>query len=335
MLYKVGIIGYGKMGRIRRHEIDAYESGKVVCIYDVYEIDVDIPLSNSADDLINHIDVDVVFICTANFMNKELTIKALTAGKHVFCEKPPAFNAKDVEEIRLAEAKSGKKLMYGFNHRHHDSIQHMKKLIDSEEYGKVLWMRGRYGKSVDKTFFDTWRARKKLAGGGILLDQGIHMLDLFIYLGGNFNEVQAIVSNLYWKLDIEDNVFALYNNTQTGMMASLHSTMTQWRHLFSLEIFLEKGYLVLNGLKTSTGTYGDEKLSIAKNRTAAPAATWEDEEHITYHTDSSWRSEINHFFNAIIEDQPIEIGNSEDALSLMKLIDKTYEKGKIIEKRMV
>jgi len=110
------------------------------------------------------------------------------------------------------------------------------------------------------------------------------------------------------------------------MVASLHSTMTQWRHLFSLEIFLEKGYLALNGLKTSTGTYGDEKLSIAKNRTVAPAATWEDEEHITYHTDSSWKSEINHFFDAIIEDRPIEIGNSEDALSLMKLIDKTYEK---------
>lgn len=316
------------MGQIRRRGIDAHENSKVISIYDLDDITVDTYLAINADDIIHSEDIDAIFICTANYLNKELTIKALEAGKHVFCEKPPAFNAKDVEEIRLAEAKSGKILMYGFNHRHHDSIQHMKRLIDSEEYGKVLWMRGRYGKSVDKTFFDTWRARKELAGGGILLDQGIHMLDLFMYLGGDFDEVQAIVSNLYWKLDVEDNVFAIYSNTQTGMMASLHSTMTQWRHLFSLEIFLEKGYLVLNGLKTSTGTYGDEKLTIALNRTAAPAATWEDEEHFTYRTDSSFKSEINHFFNAIIENRPIEIGNSEDALNLMKLIDKTYERGK-------
>jgi predicted dehydrogenase len=103
--------------------------------------------------------------------------------------------------------------------------------------------------------------------------------------------------------------------------------MTQWRHLFSLEVFLEKGYLVLNGLKTSSGTYGDEILSIAKNRTTAPAATWEDEEHITFPADVSWVSEINHFLDAIIDDTPISIGNSTDALEVMKLIDKTYENG--------
>jgi predicted dehydrogenase len=146
-------------------------------------------------------------------------------------------------------------------------------------------------------------------------------------LGGDFHEVQAMVSNLYWKLDIEDNVFAIFRNKENGIVAQLHSTMTQWRHLFSLEVFLEKGYLVLNGLKTSSGTYGDEVLSIAKNRTTAPAATWEDEERITYHTDTSWRSEIHHFFNAILNDTHIEIGNSTDALKIMKIIDKVYQKG--------
>src|SRR5690606_1222943 len=111
----------------------------------------------------------------------------------------------------------------------------------------------------------TWRAKKDLAGGGILLDQGIHMLDLFLYLGGSFDQVHAFVSNLYWKLEgIEDNVFAIMKNSRSGMVASLHSTMTQWRHLFSLEIFLESGYMVLNGLKTSSGTYGEEVLTIAK-----------------------------------------------------------------------
>tara|TARA_Y100000591_G_C21411795_1_gene487885 strand:+ start:6 stop:476 length:471 start_codon:yes stop_codon:yes gene_type:complete len=153
------------------------------------------------------------------------------------------------------------------------------------------------------------------------------MLDLFLYLGGGFDEVKAVVSNRYWNLDVEDNVFAIYKNSETGLVASLHSTMTQWRHLFSLEIFLDKGYMVLNGLKTSSGTYGDEVLTVARNRTSAPAATWEDEEHITFHIDNSWQSEVRHFFNAIKNDTQITIGNSSEVLSVMELIDMTYKDG--------
>ena len=88
----------------------------------------------------------------------------------------------------------------------------MKKLIDEREFGKVLWMRGRYGKSVDEKYYDNWRAKRKYAGGGILIDQGIHMIDLFLHLGGDFDTVHASVSNLYWKVDVEDNVFALFKN---------------------------------------------------------------------------------------------------------------------------
>ena len=326
-MINIGIIGFGKMGKIRANAIQSNGLGEIKYVYDKDKsIDFgDHKIAENIDSIIKHSDIDAVFICTPNYLNKPFTLQSLKAGKHVFCEKPPAFNASDVEEIREVERASGKKLMYGFNHRHHESIKKIKALIDSGDYGKVLWMRGRYGKSVDQYFYNNWRSKKELAGGGILLDQGIHMLDLFLYLGGNFDEVHAYVSNLYWNLDVEDNIFAIYKNSKTNVVASLHSTMTQWRHLFSLEVFLDKGYIVLNGLKTSSGTYGDEKLSIAKNRSTAPAATWEDEEHITFHTDTSWESEVDHFFNAIIEDKPIEIGNSKDALELMKLIDKTYE----------
>jgi 1,5-anhydro-D-fructose reductase (1,5-anhydro-D-mannitol-forming) len=103
--------------------------------------------------------------------------------------------------------------MYGFNHRHHGSIQRMKAIVESGEMGRILWMRGRYGKEVDASYFETWRAKPELAGGGILLDQGIHMLDLFLHLCGGFDEVHAFVSNLYWKIEgIEDNVFAIFKN---------------------------------------------------------------------------------------------------------------------------
>ena len=132
-----------------------------------------------------------------NYLNKPFTIKGLKVGKHVFCEKPPAFTANDLIEIQTVEKSAKKVLMYGFNHRHHQSIKKMKTLIDKGTFGKILWMRGRFGKSVDRSYFSNWRAKKEYAGGGILIDQGIHMLDLFVHFGGDFDKVHASVSNLF------------------------------------------------------------------------------------------------------------------------------------------
>jgi len=314
------------MGKIRHQAIDEIKKGVVVAVSEPNgETEIKGIPNISHEEIINHADIDAIIVCTPNFLNKDLTIRALNAGKHVFCEKPPAFTGADILEIQKAEAASGKKLMYGFNHRHHDSVMHIKKLIDSGEYGKVLWLRGRYGKSVTSDYFNQWRAKKELAGGGILMDQGIHMLDLFLYLSGDFDVVKAEVSNLYWHMDVEDNAFVILKESATGKVASLHSTMSQWRHLFSLEIFLEKGYMVLNGLITSSMSYGEETLSIAKNRSTAPAATWKDEIVTKYVDNNSWRYEMDHFFDSITADKPIAIGNSEDAYKLMRIIDKVYE----------
>jgi len=184
-------------------------------------------------------------------------------------------------------------------------------------------MRGRYGKSVDHNFYSEWRAKKELAGGGILMDQGIHLLDLFIMMGGEFEEAMAFISNLYWNLDVEDNVFAILRNGE-GVVASLHSTMTQWRHLFSFEVFLEHGYIVINGLLTTSGTYGEEEMAVARNRTTAPAATWSDEEHFMFSVNNSWGQEVRQFFEAIEQDKPVAVGNSQDALKLLRVMDKIY-----------
>ncbi|MBI3319300.1 MAG: Gfo/Idh/MocA family oxidoreductase [Candidatus Omnitrophica bacterium] len=320
----VGIIGFGKMGRIRYETMTANGRGRVVAVADPLRPQLSgVPCEESAEALIENPAVEAVFICTPNYLNKPLTIRALRAGKHVFCEKPPAFTAPDIEEIIAVERTSGKQLMYGFNHRHHDSVKKAKELVDSGVYGRILWMRGRYGKSVDHNFYSTWRAKKSFAGGGILMDQGIHLLDLFLMMAGDFEELQAYVSNLYWKLDVEDNVFAILRNRQ-GVVASLHSTMTQWRHLFSFEIFLEQGYIVINGLLTPSGTYGAEAMTVAKNRTTAPVATWSDEERFEFEVNTSWRSEVRSFFDAILHDRPITVGSSKDAFTLMRLVDKIY-----------
>lgn len=324
-MMRCGIIGLGKMGRIRAEALSQNGRARATAFVE--------PLASQSLDgakrhptpeaLLADPEVDAVFICTPNYLNQPITLKALKAGKHVFCEKPPAFTALQIEEVVAAEKSSGRKLMYGFNHRHHDSVIAAKKMIDSGAYGRILWMRGRYGKSVDADFYKDWRSKKELAGGGIMMDQGIHMLDLFLMMAGDFDQVQATLSNLYWHLDVEDNVFAIFSNRE-GVVASLHSTMTQWRHLFSLEVFLEKGYLVINGLLTSSGTYGEEVLTVAKNRSAAPAATWSDEEHISFNINNSWNYEVGHFLDAVEGDKPVAAGSSQDALKLMRLMDQVY-----------
>jgi len=160
-----GIIGFGKMGQIRARALEHSGRDHILSVYEENTLPdcLAYVVSKNADEIINNPDINTVFICTPNYLNKPLAIQELNAGKHVFCEKPPAFNSKEVEEIIIAERESGKKLMYGFNHRHYESIQYMKKLTESKEYGKVIWMRGRYGKSVDQSFFNTWRANKELA----------------------------------------------------------------------------------------------------------------------------------------------------------------------------
>jgi len=326
----IGIIGFGVQGRIRFNTIKTLNKKyKIKMISNLKKPD-NIDLSNIefTDDynkIINDKSIDTIFVCTPNYLNKKIVVESLNKGKHVFCEKPPGMNLAETKEMIKAEKNSsGLKLMFGFNHRHHDSVIHAKKVIESGEFGKVLWMRGRYGKSVNKDFCKTWRAKKSLAGGGIFLDQGIHMLDLFLLMVDDFDEVKAYVSNLFWHLDVEDNVFAIFRNKK-GQVASLHSTMTQWRHLFSFEVFLEKGHIVINGLLTTSGSYGQEQLSIAKYRSAGPAVSWNKEERIVYNINASWENELKVFFKCIEDNLDIPVGNSRDAYKLMRLVDMVYK----------
>ncbi len=329
----IGIIGFGVQGRIRLNAIKALNSDyKVKMICDVKKpdnpanVDIsDIVFTDNYNKIINDKNIDTIFVCTPNYLNKKIVVESLSKGKHVFCEKPPGMNLAETKEMIEAEKKNpGLKLMFGFNHRHHDSVIYAKKVIDSGKLGKVLWMRGRYGKSVNEDFCKTWRAHKTIAGGGILLDQGIHMLDLFLMIADDFDEVKAYISNLFWRLDVEDNVFAIFRNKK-GQVASLHSTMTQWRHLFSFEVFLEKGHIVINGLLTTSGSYGQEQLSIAKYRSPGPAVSWDKEERRIYSINTSWKNEIETFFKCIENNLDIPVGNSKDAYKLMRLVDMVYK----------
>jgi len=323
----IGIVGLGKMGKIRKRVMDSRDDCRVTWICDQIPLPVSCEFTKDPYELIRQPALDAIFVCTPNHMIKDLVVYALDHGKHVFAEKPPGTSTAQVLEMMAAEQRSpGLKLKFGFNHRYHGSMIEAKRRIETGAYGRILWMRGRYGKSVERDFLGNWRSQKKYAGGGILMDQGIHMLDLFLHFCDDFDEVKAFCSNLYWKLDVEDNVFAILKNSR-GQVASIHSTMTQWRHLFSLEIFLERGYMVINGILSASGKYGKEELTIALNRAVSPEASHTREERYIYEIDASWNDEIEEFVNAIKTNSGIMIGTTRDALKIMKIIEKVYEDG--------
>jgi len=268
--------------------------------------------------------LDALFVCLTNDIAAEVTIAVLQHGLHVFCEKPPGRSVEDILRVIACERqRPSLKLMYGFNHRYHESVQDALKILRSAELGRVINMRGMYGKAKLITFNQPdWRTKREIAGGGVLLDQGIHMVDLMRLFAGDFREVQSFISNGHWGYDVEDNAYALLR-TADGVVAMLNSSATQWRHRFHLDINLERGSLILGGILSGTKSYGAETLSVVR---ADPDNDQGDpREQITrYNRDHSWDEEISAFAASIRKDTPVESGNSQDALRTMQLVFRIY-----------
>lgn len=325
-LLRCGIVGYGYMGEIRRRVIerlpqlelvgvcepDARQRAKVqqCAVFDQFE------------PLLAH--VDVMFVCTPNAYAPQYCVQSLNAGRHVFCEKPPGRGLEDVRAIRAAERPTTK-LMFGFNHRYHPGIIRAKALVEDGRFGEIVSLRGIYGKSGGLSFPNSWRNDKAMSGGGILLDQGIHMLDLFRFFCGDFSRVKCFTSDCFWKFAVEDNAFVLLQN-ERKQCAMLHSSATLWRHTFKLDIILERGYLTVEGLLSKTGSYGREKLIVVKRQfeDEATALGNPPEEIIYFDQDLSWDLEVEEFVRCITEERPVTMSSSHDALQVMELISAAY-----------
>jgi predicted dehydrogenase len=325
---KFGIAGYGKMGKIREKSIVESNDTCIVAIYDIANYKNDnksIICCKSYKELLES-DIDAVIVSAFVSVAAEYVILALKAGKHVFCEKPPSISSEQMSKVIEAEKKSGKILKYGFNHRFHFSVMEAKKVINEGDLGKMLWMRGVYGKAGSIDFHDNWRNYKNYSGGGILLDQGIHMLDLFRYLSDSeFKCLNAQLSNSFWSVECEDNAF-LTLQSKDGVMATLHSSATQWRHKFLLEMAFENGYLNLDGILSSTRSYAPETLISGRREFEdVTFAMGKPKESITYFEyDKSWELELMEFVGAIKGISPVVNGTSNDALEIMKLTDYVY-----------
>jgi predicted dehydrogenase len=325
---RVGIAGFGVVGKRRRDCIDRHPDMRVVAVCDrVFAGD-----GTLSDGLPHFRDyrrlmqekLDVLVVCLTNDMAAEVTLAGLQGGLHVFCEKPPGRNFEDIRQVRaFKQQQPDLKLMYGFNHRYHESVRDALHILRTGELGRVINMRGTYGKAKIVTFKQpTWRTQRAIAGGGVLLDQGIHMVDLMRLFGGDFSEVHSFLSNQRWGYDVEDNAYALMR-TPEGVVAMLNSSATQWRHRFHLDINLERGSLILGGILSGSKSYGAETLTVVR---ADPDNDQGDprEQMTTYNRDPSWDDEIAAFADCVLRGAEMRHGTVDDALCTMQLVFRIY-----------
>jgi predicted dehydrogenase len=323
---KVGIAGFGVVGKRRRQFIDLHPGLEVVAVCDqnyknAGKFDDGVQFYPEYKALLEE-DLDILFVCLPNYIAADVTIEGLEKGLHVFCEKPPGRDLDDIARVIEAEKKTrGPKLMYGFNHRYHDSVQDALRIIQSKELGELINIRGVYGKSKIISFESDWRTKRELAGGGILLDQGIHMVDMIRLFAGDFEEIHSFISNRHWNHDIEDNAYAIMRNRE-GVVAMLHSSATQWRHHFRLEIALSKGAILLSGILSGSKSYGAEKITVvyANEHDGGDPK----EQSTRYNKDHSWADEVNEFAAAILDKRAVRWGSSLDAYKTMELVYRIY-----------
>lgn len=326
---KCGIVGLGKMGSIREKTIRDNVETILISGTDPNPPTNGFKAIEFLPDyraVINS-GVDAVFVCTPNRFIPEVTVAALDAGKHVFCEKPPGINMSGIEEIMEAEKRNpGLILKIGFNHRYHFGIMEAKKIVDSGKYGKILWMRGIYGKAEGSGGPNEWRHNPTFAGGGILFDQGIHVIDLFRHFMGEFTEIKSMCTTAYWDFPLEDNAFALLRNDK-GQIAMIHSSYTQWKHRFTLEIFMEDGYVIVEGMPSGTRSYRDEWIIQGRKHTGFAIGN-PPEESTFCNTDPSWELELKEFIDCIKYGTPVSNGTSLDAYETMRLVFGIYKADK-------
>jgi predicted dehydrogenase len=211
----------------------------------------------SVDEVLARTEVEIAVVATTNESLAPLAIAALAAGKHVLMEKPGGRTVAEIDAIRTAATRANRLVRVGFNHRYHPALQRARALVDEGALGPLMFLRGRYGHGGRVGYDREWRADPVRSGGGELIDQGVHVIDLARWFLGDFTAVDGFAATYFWDMPVDDNGFLLLR-TARGQAASLHVSCTEWKNLFSLEIYGRTGKLSIDGLG---GSYGVERLT--------------------------------------------------------------------------
>jgi predicted dehydrogenase len=327
-MIKIGIIGCGLIGKKRANSLP---SGSVVYACDLdlkraQELAASHPscrATNSIDEVLQSPRVDAVMISTLNSTLAPLAIKAVCHGKHALVEKPASVSLKEVEELHEAAIQNKVAVRVGYNHRYHPACLKAVELYLSGVLGPMMFVRGRYGHGGRAGYEREWRADPRLSGGGELIDQGVHLIDLAGIFLGEFTSVEGHIDTCFWNMPVDDNAFLNLRNAE-GKTAWLHVSCSEWKNLFSLEIYGRDGKLHWEGLG---GSYGTERLTYYKMlpQMGPPETTiWE------YPMgDQSWKLEMEDFFVDIRQRrQPIP--GLREAKAALGVVEKIYNKAKAL-----
>lgn len=263
-------------------------------------------------------EIEAVVVATPNKFLCPVGLAALGANKHLLCEKPLGRNASEARALVDAAVHSGTVLKTGFNHRHHPALERAHELVEEGTIGPLMHVRAAYGHGGRPGYEREWRGDQDLAGGGELLDQGVHLVDLCRWFLGDFTDVTGAVATSFWDVHpLEDNCFALLR-TAKGQLASFHSSWTQWKNMFRFEVFGRDGYLLVDGLG---GSYGVERLTLGRRRPESGPPVEEVWEFPG--EDRSWELEWVEFTSAIAE-QRAPLGDGRDGLAAARVVDAIY-----------
>jgi predicted dehydrogenase len=261
--------------------------------------------------------VDAVIVATINSALPEVSAAAIRAGKHVIVEKPAGISVQQIDELIALEKKHGVCVRVGFNHRYHPSFSKAREIFASGVMGEMMFIRARYGHGGRIGYDKEWRADPKLSGGGELIDQGIHLIDLAGWFLGEFKKIDGHAVTYFWDMPVDDNAF-LSLQTAQGQTAWLHVSCTEWKNLFSLEIYGRDGKLHIEGLG---GSYGVERLAFYK---MLPAMGPPDTTIFEYPCgDDSWRIEMAEFLEDIRLGRTPQPGLRE-SLATLRVVETIY-----------
>jgi len=320
----LGIIGCGLIGNKRAKALGP--SFKLIACYDAskerserFALDHHVRSCSSVSTVLQDPQIKAVFISTLHNSLASLTLAAVRAGKHVLVEKPAARSARELLPVLAAAKKASVQVRVGYNHRFHRAFRKAREIVDAGKLGPLMMIRGRYGHGGRLGYEKEWRADPKKSGGGELIDQGVHLIDLARWFLGDFKEVDGFAQTLFWKMLVDDNAFLLLR-TARGQTASLHASCTEWKNLFSFEIYGRNGKLHIEGLG---GSYGLEKLTwhrMLPQMGPPETKIWEFPP-----ADDSWQVEMNEFANDIRLRRSPKPG-LKDGLEALKIVDTIYRK---------
>ena len=316
---KVGIIGCGLIGRKRALALQNDDILVACCdinkeIGKKFAEEFNCKFYNKYVDLLANSNCDIIIVAVVNKFVKDIATFSLKMKKNVLIEKPMGRNHE--ESLSILKELKNNTLKVGFNHRFHPAILKAKSLLNS--IGKLTFIRAHYGHGGRPGMENEWRSSKDLCGGGELLDQGVHLIDLSRYFAGEIKSVFGTVSTKCWNIEVEDNAFMMLK-TVDNVDIQLHVSWTNWKNSFQFEIFGTDGYLKINGLG---GSYGEETLEFGKRKIEGGIPEIEyfnfDKE------DKSWNKEWYEFKSSIREHR-LPIGNGIDGTMANLIIKAIYE----------